>query len=334
MRRWTVPQLLILGLAGLCFCDTNAGAQSLRYYDSCCNTPNVSCDGGLPISRRNPHTPQIYIDSLTFDGPIHLSAASLKQLLTTMKENKFSTDFTSPEEIEEWLRGPWRDEGYFKVEVSVQAAPVGGGYDGRYAITAHVDEGLQYRLGRIDFRADSDPDSDDYGTPGKPLPRRKASSEDTPDSVELAPRPVFPLEELRKLIALQEGDIFSAEKVREGLDALKRLYGAHGYIDFVAQPITEIDDEHQIVSIRLDLVEEKQYRIGKIEVSGLDAKSESGLIWKIKTGDVFNNEALHAFFDENQRNFPAGSYWAEEPNIVRHAKTGTVDVEFTFKSCR
>jgi hypothetical protein len=57
------------------------------------------------------------------------------------------------------------------------------------------------------------------------------------------------------------------------------------------------------------------------------------LIWKIKTGDVFNNEAIQAFFDDNQYNFPARSDWAEDPTIVRHPKTGTVDVEFTFKSC-
>jgi Surface antigen variable number repeat len=329
MRRWTVVQLLVLGLAGLYFCDANAGAQSSHYYySSCCNTPNVSCDGGVPFSRR---TPRIYIDSLTFDGPIHLSATRLKQLLTTVKEDKFSSDFTSPKEIEEWLQEPWRDEGYFKVKVSVEAKSVGSGDDGRYAITAHVDEGLQYRLGRIDFRADSDPDSDDYGTPGKPLPRRKASSEDTPYSVELAARPVFPAEQLRSLIPLQEGDVLNVEKIRDGLDALKRLYGNHGYIDFVAQPITEIDDEHQIVSIRFELVEEKQYRIGKIEVHGLDASWQNGLIWKIKVGDVFDNELLQAFFDDNQSNFPAGSYW--DPKMARHAKTGTVDLEFTFVSC-
>jgi Surface antigen variable number repeat len=333
MRRRTVAQLVFVGLAGFYFCAANASAQSSHYYYSCSSAPGAFGDGGILISRRNPHSPRIYIDSLTFDGPIHLSATSLKQLLTTVKENKFSTDFTSPKEIEDWLQKPWRDEGYFKVNVSVEAKPVGSGDDGRYSITAHVDEGLQYRLGLVEFRADSDPDSDDYGTPGKPLPRRKASSEETPDSIELASRPVFPREELRKLIPLQEGDIFSAEKVREGLDALNRLYGAHGYIDFVAAPDTEIDDEHQTVSIRFELVEEKQYRIGKIEVYGLDASRQNALIWKIKTGDVINNEALQAFFDANQPNFPAGSYYAEAPEIVRHPKTGTVDVEFTFKSC-
>jgi hypothetical protein len=94
MRRWTVPQLLFLGLAGLYFCDANAGAQFTSHY-SCC-PPGAFCDYGMkPISRRNSHSPQIYIDSLTFDGPIHLSATRLKQLLTTVKDNKFSTDLTS-----------------------------------------------------------------------------------------------------------------------------------------------------------------------------------------------------------------------------------------------
>src|SRR6202046_4509748 len=331
MRRWKVLQFLFLGLAGFYYCDANATAQSSHYYySSCCNTPGVSCDGGMPFSTR---TPRIYIDSLNLDGPIHLSATRLKQLLSTVKDNKFNSDFTSPEEIEEWLQKPWRDEGYFKVKVSAEAKPVGGGDDGLRAITAHVDEGLQYRLGRVEFRADSNPDSDDYGTPGEPLPRRKPSSEDTPYSIELAARPVFPLEELRNLIPLQEGDIFSAEKVREGLDALKRLYGAHGYIDFVAEPITDIDDEHQTVSFRFELGEGKQYRIGQLEIYGLDASLQNALIRKMKVGDIFDNESLQTFFNDNQANFPAGSYWAEDPTIVRHPKTGTVDVEFTFKSC-
>jgi hypothetical protein len=331
MRRWTVPQLLFLGLAGLYFCDANAGAQFTSHY-SCC-PPGAFCDYGMkPISRRNSHSPQIYIDSLTFDGPIHLSATRLKQLLTTVKDNKFSTDFTSLKEIEDWLRKPWLDEGYFRVEVSVQGTPVGSGDDGRYAITAHVDEGLQYRVGRIDFRATPGTDYEkiDSWIDGPTL--RKLP--DPHDTEWVDPyRPVFSLEELRNSVPLREGDVLNVEKIREGLDALKRLYGRRGYIDFVASPQTEIDDEHQTVSLLFDLDEERQYRIGKIEVYGLDASWRNALIWKIKTGDVFNNEAIQAFFDDNQYNFPARSDWAEDPTIVRHPKTGTVDVEFTFKSC-
>jgi outer membrane protein assembly factor BamA len=336
MRRWTVPQLLVLGLAGLFFCDVNARAQSTSHY-SCC-TSNASCDGGMPFSDGgmpfSRRTPRIYIDSLTFDGPIHLSATRLKQILTTTKENKFNTDFTSPEAIEEWLRGPWLDEGYYKVKVGVEAKPVGGGYDGRYAITAHVDEGLQYRVGRIEFRAVPDSELDtSYSSTGITLSRGKPSNGDDSGFADSETLPFFPVGQLRSLMPLQEGDILNLEKVREGLDGLRKLYGDHGYIDFVPQPLTDVDDEHQIVSIHVDLVEEKQYRIGKIEVFGLDAKSESALIWKIKTGDVFNNELLQAFFEDNQSNFPAGSYWAEDPKIVRRPKTGIVDVEFTFKSC-
>ena len=329
MRRWTILQLLFLSLAGLCFCDANAEAQSLRYYDSCCNSPKTSCDGGILFSRR---TPRIYIDSLVFDGAIHLSATRLKQLLSTVKDNKFNSDFTSPEEIEERLQNPWRDEGYFKVRVSVETKPVGGGYDGRYAITAHVDEGLQYRVGRIDFRATPGTDYEkiDSWIDGPTL--RKLP--DPHDTEWVDPyRPVFSLEELRNSVPLREGDVLNVEKIREGLDALKRLYGRRGYIDFVASPQTEIDDEHQTLSLLFDLNEERQYRIGKIEIYGLDASLQNALNRKMKVGDIFDNESLQTFFNDNQANFPAGSYWAEDPTIVRHPKTGTVDVEFTFKSC-
>ncbi|HXN71845.1 MAG TPA: hypothetical protein VN861_04740, partial [Candidatus Acidoferrales bacterium] len=70
-----------------------------------------------------------------------------------------------------------------------------------------------------------------------------------------------------------------------------------------------------------------------IEIYGLDASLQNALNRKMKVGDIFDNESLQTFFNDNQANFPAGSYWAEDPKIVRHANIGTVDVEFTFKSC-
>ena len=65
----------------------------------------------------------------------------------------------------------------------------------------------------------------------------------------------------------------------------------------------------------------------------VDPSTRSVLIWNIKTGDVFHDDMLRQFFDDNKSNFPAGSYWAKAPEMVRNVKTSTVDKTFTFGSC-
>jgi outer membrane protein assembly factor BamA len=47
---------------------------------------------------------------------------------------------------------------------------------------------------------------------------------------------------LRKLVPLEEGDIFNVTKIRESLDAMKKLYSSFEYINFAATPITDVDD--------------------------------------------------------------------------------------------
>jgi outer membrane protein assembly factor BamA len=152
-------------------------------------------------------------------------------------------------------------------------------------------------------------------------------------TVTLTDPPVFSAEELRNLIPLQDGDILSAEKIRDGLAALGQLYGEHGYIDFVAAPLTDIDDEHQIVSLTIDLIEDKQFRIGKIEVSGLDARLQNALAWNIKPGDVFDNRMFEKFFETNQSVLPPGASMSKNSRLNRSMGNGTVDVVFNFSPC-
>ena len=38
---------------------------------------------------------------------------------------------------------------------------------------------------------------------------------------------------------MKEGDVFSTEKLQKGFEALRKLYGEFGYINFVAEPDPE-----------------------------------------------------------------------------------------------
>lgn len=108
---------------------------------------------------------------------------------------------------------------------------------------------------------------------------------------------------------------------------MRRLYGSHGYIDFTATPFTEIDDSTHQVSIRMDLDQQTQYRIGGIDVSGLDPNLASLLESKVKPGDIFNVEIIQNFLDDHRSAFPP-LVSHEEIVLRRNANLGTVDLRF------
>jgi outer membrane protein assembly factor BamA len=246
---------------------------------------------------------RVVIDEVAFDGPIHISDSDRQQLITRLKQGNYTADYDWLSDVQEiGIKGMWRDRGYFKVEATAKVEIVRKDSAGEHvSIIVHVDEGAQYRLGSVQFRS-SDPDD--------PL--------------------VFPPEELRKLIPMNEGDIFSADKIRKSLDALRDLYGSDGYIDFVAAPLTEIDDgsEHRI-SLVMELAQQKQFRLAKIEVFGPNPAVETLLKSKLKPGDAYNWKAIEDFLKENKVLLPP-NISPEDLELRRNVKDGTVDLRFNF----
>jgi outer membrane translocation and assembly module TamA len=315
MRLRTALQFILLLVVWSALSSSVAHAQVPRRLTKCLPYPTLeeeiedmraevrakmAANGEAPLP-----APKVIIDEIKFDAPIHLPDSVRDELLNSIKEHEFAADSKWLEEIEEVpIRGAWQDNGYFKVKVSAQALPLGGDATHQhYSVIVHVDEGLQYRLGKITFRS-FDPD--------EPL--------------------VFPPEELRKLASLDEGEILSSDKIRKALDALKKLYASHGYIDFAPTPETEVDDEHQTVSIHFVLDQQKQYRIGKITLYVSNPELENILNSRLKPGDIFDYNIVHDFLKENESSLPPDAS-PEDIRLTRNAKTGTVDLLLDFMTC-
>ena len=322
---------VLLLLACLCICTPNADAQSSSKLGSCC-PPTTSCEKPNEINRGHASA-RIVIDDVTFDGPVQLATTNLEPLLT-LKQKEYDDDSKWLDDIEDATRSVWEDQGYFKAKVSATAVPLGSGDSHKhFSVVIHVDEGPRYRLGSIQFsKTDSDYNIHENSS-GVRLIQEKSSAFDHLTPGDPARRPIFPREELRSLFPLQEGDILDAHRVRQGLVALHDLYADNGYIDIMATPIMDVDDEHQLISLRVQLHEQKQYRIGKLAISGLDATTKNALIWKLKSGDIFNSQLFEAFFKDNESLLPAGTSPSNSSEIVRNTKNGTVDISFKFSPC-
>jgi outer membrane protein insertion porin family len=248
--------------------------------------------------------PKIIVDSVKFDSSVHLSDLSEEpEIISEIKQHMFDRGSEGLDEVlEVGIRYAWLDRGYFKVTVTGQTQVISSdsGYE-HVAVTIHVTPGQQYRLGDVGFRESN---------PVQPL--------------------AFATEELRKLIPLQEGDVFNVTKVRESFDGLKKLYDSHGYINFVATPVTDVDDSTQRVSLIMELDEGKQFRVRKIEVFGLQPSKAATLTSRVKPGDVFQHSLVEAFVKANLPEFLDVTS-SEVLDLRKDQKAGTVDVVVDFR---
>jgi hypothetical protein len=78
--------------------------------------------------------------------------------------------------------------------------------------------------------------------------------------------------------------------------------------------------------------EDRQYRVGSVEVLGLDRKiSDRVPQMKLKPGDVFNPQFVKDFYEDNKSVLPAQVSRGENTEIRQHSTDGTVNIVFDFR---
>jgi len=244
---------------------------------------------------------KVIVERIEFDRPVHLSDSDVEQVIKTANESEWDAD--SPAWVdalaEIGLRSAWQDQGYFKIAIDPQARSIGGDSDHeRFLVTVHVlNEGPQFHLGDIRF------------TGGTAIPEA----------------------ELRQTFPLREGEFFSVGQVRAGIAALTKLYSAKGYIDFTAVPETNVDENLQRIDLVMRLDEQRQFRIGSVEIRGLNPGLEASLRSLIVPGETINMGPITAFFKENRSALP--SRGLDNFEMRRNVLTGIVDLTFDARTC-
>jgi outer membrane protein insertion porin family len=205
--------------------------------------------------------PKVKVGKIKFEGNKAIRSRTLRAAMKNLKpigiphsiflENLFAKtyDATKLEEDTERVRAEYQNRGYFKMNVPGDAKTQihDTGHTGFHIpllqsgpgkavdITIPIEEGDQYRLGKITFK------------------NNKAISNTAA---------------LRSLFPLKDGDIFSREKVAKGIEALRKAYGEYGYINYTGVPSTTFDDEKKIANLEVDIDEGKQFYVRRIEFVG------------------------------------------------------------------
>jgi outer membrane translocation and assembly module TamA len=257
-----------------------------------------------PSQEPSPKTKRTII-SVKFGPETQLPQSLRTQIVRSIRHEQFYYDSESDwlEELQEvGIKGLLQDSGYFRPKVNADAHVIGGTHrNKRYALTLHIDEGRQYRLGDISFVSVN-------------------------DDAALA----FPASELQEHIRLTRGELFNASKIRNGVEELTRLYGTKGYIDMVPIPEIQNEEDDGPINLVMRLDQGKPYRVGKVEFLGLNEKMQNELTPKLKPGDVFNKNLVDQIIKRNKPLLPPDASW-DDVSVQRNTKDGTVDILFDFR---
>lgn len=233
-------------------------------------------------------------------------------------ENMFAKTFDEGklEEDKERIREAYRDDGYFMAKVldsTVNTVPRGGkgwrlpllkmNQPGIYAdITLPVEEGRLYHLHQMNFV-------------GVKLFR-------TPD---VLAKPLF---------GMGPGDILSTDKLRKGLENMRKLYGKFGYIDFVPEPDFDVIPNSDQIDITLNCDEGKQFFIRRIDFTGNTTTRDKVIRREIllDEGDMFNTELWDlSILRLNQLGYFEMLKKEDAADIKRNPGSNTVDITLKVK---
>ena len=100
----------------------------------------------------------------------------------------------------------------------------------------------------------------------------------------------------------------------------------------MASPDTEIDEMRQQIALVMSLQEGTQFRLGNIEIVGLDSALENELRSKMRPGDVLNFQLIVDFYQEHKAELPEEAL-PGDTEFHTNIKERIADASFDFRSC-
>ena len=301
--RSLLPQTVVFTTAGLlagCMpihaqqADTTVGPE-IQYQSHCARTSR-SYDA-------QPSGAEVSIDNVTFSGFHQMPISDQEEIATSISQETHAYPLDGLiEEALERVRLGWQDRGYFNVAVSGDTRTLAkNAADVHIALFVHVDEGPRYTLGGITFKHN---------------------------------KSLADVKRLRALFPINDGEVFSREKIAKGLENLQKAYGEFGFANYTGVPATTFDDEQKVAFLRIDVDEGRQFIVGSINILGLDDLAQRALLKDapIGIGQIYNRRLDELFLLRHNSLFPDCECRTPE-RLGMDEKAGTLALTFDARPC-
>jgi outer membrane protein assembly factor BamA len=139
--------------------------------------------------------------------------------------------------------------------------------------------------------------------------------------------------ELTPLLHLPTGQPADAVRLLRDIESLGKLYRSRGYMMAQIKPDAQLDDEKNTVHFGLNVVEGDLYKMGELEILGLDTQATARMqgAWALRAGQPYNGDYPKKFLDDTGQLLPRGVRWTVSIHETPDAKDKTVDVEIHFR---
>ncbi len=219
---------------------------------------------------------KILINKVNIFGTLFFKEKKIVKLMETKRKKSYKDDIfkNDMEKIKEF----YKNNGFFDFEIKDNKV-IYNKERTKINIDIVISEGKQYRIGKIDFIGNS----------------------------------VYPSEELRKVINLKSGKIYSQESYELAVMNLQEKYSEKGYIKVQIEPEMK-RSETGLINIILKITENDIYYVGDIYVEGNEITKDYVILREIliKQNDPFDilkikktNEKLYnlGFFEDVKIDF-------------------------------
>jgi len=143
---------------------------------------------------------------------------------------------------------------------------------------------------------------------------------------------VIATSQLQTMIHLPPGQPADAVRLQTDLEAIGKLYGDQGYMRAHVNAVPTMDDAKSAVHYDLNVVEGDQFKMGDLDIVGLDSESKARLTeaWSLAEGQPYNASYPKKFLETSFRALPGGAHWNASINQAVNESDKTVDVTITF----
>jgi outer membrane protein insertion porin family len=145
---------------------------------------------------------------------------------------------------------------------------------------------------------------------------------------------LFTTEQVKSVIGLKPGDIFSVGKIRKAFENLRKAYGERGYINESPIPDQNFDDEKKTVDFAIRFEEGKQFFVRRIEFSGNTTTRDKVIRREtmIDEGDVYNTRLWEmSLLRINQLGFFEPVKAGKDDDVKLNEREGQVDLTLKLK---
>ncbi|MBI4483594.1 MAG: outer membrane protein assembly factor BamA [Acidobacteria bacterium] len=196
---------------------------------------------------------KVRIGQIDFVGNTVFSDGKLRDALKLTKERNMIEVFRGKDkyhegkleyDLETNVRALYQEHGYLKLQMGEPRVEIKEGPRGflplfrktkkQFFITISVEEADQFKIGEIKIEGST----------------------------------VFKPEALQGIFGLKAGDVADFKKMKDALEAIKKLYGQMGYINWTFLPEYALDEAKKLLNVTYTFQEDKRFTVRRIDFEG------------------------------------------------------------------